>query len=261
MQILVATCIWAFCRPCDSHDCPIDPRVRHLISSHSMFASLLSLNPVRTLETLSSRRPFLYTPLLQPLALIYRQLTLLSGYHRQSKIQYECDNGGFLYGAVSSDYSNGVIPSFPTGVCRFGVGGLYTAIVIGLCIDLAFQVGVVQIYSPCVHKLNRRVFFVAVSDVYELEVYEAVGKVCEHGWAFCWRCAKKSDFFWNRTDNSFVGQDTTKHEPLSPQHDPKITKDTNPLVPPTCTKITKDTNPIRPARYLMLFTFPYLLSS
>jgi len=57
----------------------------------------------------------------------------------QSKIQYECDNGGALYGAVASSYVDGVIPTFPTGVCRFGVGGLYTAIVIGVCVDLGFQ--------------------------------------------------------------------------------------------------------------------------
>jgi len=58
----------------------------------------------------------------------------------KSNIQWECDNGGFLFGATSSQYDDGVIPSFPTGICRYGVTGLYTAMVISLLVDLGFQI-------------------------------------------------------------------------------------------------------------------------
>jgi len=57
----------------------------------------------------------------------------------KSKIQWECDHGGYLYGANSDQYVGGVIPHFPTGICRYGVSGLYSAVVISVIVDLGFQ--------------------------------------------------------------------------------------------------------------------------
>jgi len=58
----------------------------------------------------------------------------------KSKIQWECDHGGYLYGANSDQYVGGVVPHFSTGICRYGVSGLYSAaVVISVIVDLGFQ--------------------------------------------------------------------------------------------------------------------------
>ncbi|KAF9512740.1 hypothetical protein BS47DRAFT_1032307 [Hydnum rufescens UP504] len=58
----------------------------------------------------------------------------------KSKIQWECDHGGYLYGANSDQYVGGSDPPFSTGICRYGVSGLYSAVVISVIVDLGFQV-------------------------------------------------------------------------------------------------------------------------
>lgn len=56
------------------------------------------------------------------------------------KIQYECDHGGYLYGATASSYVNGTIPSFDTKVCSYGVPCFYTLLVVIVLIDLGCQI-------------------------------------------------------------------------------------------------------------------------
>lgn len=58
----------------------------------------------------------------------------------KSKIQWECDHGGYLYGATPNQYVGGVIPRFSTGICRYGVNGLYSAVVVSVIVDLGFQI-------------------------------------------------------------------------------------------------------------------------
>jgi len=74
------------------------------------------------------------------------------------KIQYECDHGGYLYGADPNNYVNGTVPSFDTKVCSYGVPSLYSLLIVIVLIDLACQLYMLF--------LNWR--FVAMLEQYEL---------------------------------------------------------------------------------------------
>jgi len=67
-------------------------------------------------------------------------LMIVSTNRNKPKLQWECDNGGYLYGAEADSYINGTIPNFtPTTVCSYGVNTFYYAVAIAVVIDLAFQ--------------------------------------------------------------------------------------------------------------------------
>jgi hypothetical protein len=57
----------------------------------------------------------------------------------QEKTIWECQNGGQLWGdSANAGYAN--TASFPDGVCAPGFQSLYTAFIVSLLVDLAFQV-------------------------------------------------------------------------------------------------------------------------
>lgn len=57
----------------------------------------------------------------------------------KDKIEWECNNGGTLW---TADYSteNTSTVSFPAGFCATGFSSLNTAFIIGLAVDLVFQI-------------------------------------------------------------------------------------------------------------------------
>lgn len=58
---------------------------------------------------------------------------------RKDKIQWECDNGGQLWtDSVDAGYETSA--SFPSGFCASGFSSLNAAFIVGLVIDLVFQV-------------------------------------------------------------------------------------------------------------------------
>jgi len=58
--------------------------------------------------------------------------------NRQDKIIWECQNGGQLWGA-SEEAGYGTTAKFPEGICAPGWQSLFTAFIISLLVDLAFQ--------------------------------------------------------------------------------------------------------------------------
>ena len=64
------------------------------------------------------------------------------------KIQYECDHGGYLYGATPDQYVGGKIPRFNVSVCSHGVGSLHSWTIICVIIDLICQVSLLGRLSP-----------------------------------------------------------------------------------------------------------------
>jgi len=56
------------------------------------------------------------------------------------KIQYECDHGGYLYGATPDQYVAGKIPRFNVSVCSYGVGCFHTWTIICVIIDFICQI-------------------------------------------------------------------------------------------------------------------------
>ena len=67
-----------------------------------------------------------------------RQLTWLC---RKDKIQWECDNGGQLWSASAAAGYGTSSETFPTGFCAAGFSSLNVAFIVGLLVDLVFQVG------------------------------------------------------------------------------------------------------------------------
>jgi hypothetical protein len=68
----------------------------------------------------------------------------------QDNIIWECQNGGQLWGAsAEAGYDNGT--AFPEGICAPGWQSLFTAFILSLLVDLAFQV------SSCHPLLAKRV--------------------------------------------------------------------------------------------------------
>ncbi|KAH8120005.1 hypothetical protein DFH11DRAFT_25614 [Phellopilus nigrolimitatus] len=56
----------------------------------------------------------------------------------KDKIAWECDNGGQLWTeSVENGFDNG--KSFPSGFCTAGFSSLYSAFIVGLLVDLVFQ--------------------------------------------------------------------------------------------------------------------------
>lgn len=56
----------------------------------------------------------------------------------QSNIIWECQNGGQLWGSsAAAGYGN--TSSFPDALCAPGFSALYTAFIVSLLVDLAFQ--------------------------------------------------------------------------------------------------------------------------
>lgn len=72
----------------------------------------------------------------------YALIPVLTGTFNCSlvKIQYECDHGGYLYGATPDRYVGGKIPRFNVSVCSYGVGCLHSWTVICVIIDFICQV-------------------------------------------------------------------------------------------------------------------------
>jgi hypothetical protein len=59
--------------------------------------------------------------------------------HRgQDKIVWECQNGGQLWGE-SAEAGYGTTGSFPPGICAPGWQNLFTAFIVSLLVDIAFQ--------------------------------------------------------------------------------------------------------------------------
>ncbi|KAL7285613.1 hypothetical protein ACG7TL_000717 [Trametes sanguinea] len=56
----------------------------------------------------------------------------------KDKIQWECENGGQLW-TDSAEAGYGGSASFPTGFCTTGFSSIYAAFIVGLLVDLAFQ--------------------------------------------------------------------------------------------------------------------------
>ncbi|KAI0660522.1 hypothetical protein C8Q70DRAFT_932809 [Cubamyces menziesii] len=56
----------------------------------------------------------------------------------KDKIQWECSNGGQLW-TDSAEAGYGGSASFPTGFCATGFSSLYAAFIVGLLVDLVFQ--------------------------------------------------------------------------------------------------------------------------
>nr|GAT61317.1 predicted protein [Mycena chlorophos] len=57
----------------------------------------------------------------------------------KDNIQWECDNGATLYWeSAAKNYSTS--PAMPTEICIIGVNGTNTAFIVGLLIDLVFQI-------------------------------------------------------------------------------------------------------------------------
>ena len=112
---------------------------------------------------------------------------------RKSMIQWECDHGGYLYGATPDQYVGGVIPRFSTGICRYGVNGLYTVVVVSVIVDLGFQVGDSRIFSPSLAVLRRtivdpRSYSTAdIYDVLELAIFETIAEICRTCRTCPWR--------------------------------------------------------------------------
>lgn len=67
-------------------------------------------------------------------------IMIVEGNANKPKIQYECDHGGYLYGALPSSYVNGTVPSFNTSICSYGVPTFYSVLVIVVLIDLGCQI-------------------------------------------------------------------------------------------------------------------------
>ena len=68
------------------------------------------------------------------------RLTVLVG--SESKIEWECNNGGVLY-ASGDNTATGNIPS---GFCASGYSSLRAAFIVSLLIDLVFHLGVRDVY-------------------------------------------------------------------------------------------------------------------
>ena len=60
---------------------------------------------------------------------------------RKDKIQWECDNGGQLW-TDSAEAGYATSASFPSGFCVSGFSSLNAAFIVGLLVDLVFQVRV-----------------------------------------------------------------------------------------------------------------------
>jgi hypothetical protein len=70
-------------------------------------------------------------------------------------IQYECDHGGYLYGAVASSYAGDIIPSFNVSYCGYGIPTMYTVTVVSVLVDLGFQVYMMLLNYSFVNRLMK----------------------------------------------------------------------------------------------------------
>ena len=79
------------------------------------------------------QRGFVAKPYTDCVALTY----LLSACDRKDKIIWECNNGGQVWSTNAAYATNS---SFPVGFCSAGFNSLNVAFIIGLLVDLVFQV-------------------------------------------------------------------------------------------------------------------------
>jgi len=67
---------------------------------------------------------------------IFQKPTLVGS---QSNIEWECDNGGQLWTA-SAEAGYQTNAGFPSGFCAAGFSSIYSAFIVGLLVDIGFQV-------------------------------------------------------------------------------------------------------------------------
>ena len=94
-------------RPCGRHDLAAESRVRYLVVASG-----------------SSGRA---------------HWTFSSSTRSQNNIIWECQNGGLLW-PPSAAAQYGTIAALPAGICAPGFPSLYSAFIVGLLVDLGFQV-------------------------------------------------------------------------------------------------------------------------
>ncbi|KAH9943996.1 uncharacterized protein BXZ73DRAFT_39854, partial [Epithele typhae] len=94
-----------------------------------------------------SNRSYIWTrvckfiwPFLIVLCLIRAILMIVQLNRGKDKIQWECLNGGQLWGASAESGYATTVSSFPTGFCDTGFSSIYAAFVGGLIVDLVFQI-------------------------------------------------------------------------------------------------------------------------
>ena len=86
-----------------------------------------------TLMIVELQRGFVTKPYTDCVALTYSPCS----HDRKDKIIWECNHGGQIWSS-NADYA--AKASFPVGFCTAGFSSLYTAFIVSLLVDLAFQV-------------------------------------------------------------------------------------------------------------------------
>lgn len=116
---------------------------------------------------------------------------------RKSNIEWECDNGGQLWTAsAAAGYGSGTAPS---GFCTAGFSSIYAAFIVGLLVDLVFQVRLCFLCISAMQCLMKH--SLSLSDVYalsKLEVFETSGALPRDERALFRR------YVWGALDRGFL---------------------------------------------------------
>jgi len=85
-------------------------------------------------------------------------------YRGRSNIVWECQNGGQLWGA-SAEAGYGNSTSFPEAICSPGWQSLFTAFIVSLLVDLAFQMYMFFLNWRFMRKLERYTIYSGIQTV------------------------------------------------------------------------------------------------
>ncbi|CAE6413431.1 unnamed protein product [Rhizoctonia solani] len=106
----------------------------------------MAIGSVAVLNILSlSNRSYIWTrvchflwPVLLVISGVRGVIMILQLNKGQDKIAWECENGGQLWGTSPEDTTSSAV-TMPGGICSTAFGSLFTAFIIGILIDIGFQ--------------------------------------------------------------------------------------------------------------------------